>query len=136
MAAAAERDTREAILESARDLLVQGGLESLSMRKVGQAAGVSATAIYRHFEDKDALLSAAVTRGAQIFGSYLMDALGEATPFARLRRMGRRYFDFALEHRHDYQLLFMLDCGQIKMEKLDERAQKERMQSQNFRIPK
>lgn len=120
-----ETDTREAMVKAARDLLVSGGLDALSMRKVGLAVGVSATAIYRHFEDKEALLSAAVARGAQIFGGYLLGALTEKSPLGRLRRMGQRYFDFALEHRHDYQVLFMLDCEQIGMHKLDERAQAE-----------
>lgn len=119
------RDTREAIVEATRDLLVTSGVQALSMRKVADAVGVSATALYRHFEDKDALLSAAVTRGAQLFGRYLLDALGEPTPWRRLQRMGRRYFDFALEHRHDYHVLFMLDCEQSGMKKLDHRAQQE-----------
>jgi len=86
---------------------------------------VSATAIYRHFEDKDALLSAAVVQGAQVFARYLLDALKETTALARLQRMGQRYFDFAADHRHDYQILFMTDCKQTGMQKLDERAQRE-----------
>lgn len=125
MNAGLDGDTREAMVKAARDLLVSGGLDALSMRKVGLAVGVSATAIYRHFENKEALLSAAVARGAQIFGTYLLAALTEKSPLSRLRRMGHRYFDFAREHRHDYQILFMLDCEQIGMHKLDERAQAE-----------
>ncbi len=125
MVAAGERDTREAMVAAARDLMVKGGFEALSMRKVGQAVGVSATAIYRHFEDKDALLSAAVTRGARLFGNYLRDALGQDTAWARLRHMGQRYFDFADEHRQDYYVLFMLDCEQSGMEKLDQIAKLE-----------
>ncbi len=125
----AERDTHHAILESARDLLVKSGLDGLSMRKVAQAVGVSATALYRHFDSKDALLSAAVAQGAQTFGSYLVDALGETTPRQRLEQMGRRYFDFAREHHHDYQLLFMFDCNQAGMTELDQRAQDETAQT-------
>jgi len=125
MGADSERDTRESMIEAARDLMVSGGFEALSMRKVGQAVGVSATAIYRHFEDKDAVLSAAVIQGARLFGSYLRDALREPTPWARLERMGQRYFDFAEEHRQDYYVLFMLDCEQSGMEKLDQIAKLE-----------
>lgn len=118
-------DTREAIVKAARDLLVSGGIDALSMRKVAAAVGVSATAIYRHFENKEALLSAAVVRGARIFGSYLQDGLNETIPLGRLLRMSQCYFDFAREHRYDYQVLFMLDCEQIGMHKLDQRAQAE-----------
>jgi len=125
MAGAGERDTRESMIEAARELLVNGGFEALSMRKVGQAVGVSATAIYRHFEDKDALLSAAVTQGARLFGSYLRGALGQPTAWLRLRHMGKRYFEFADEHRQDYYVMFMLDCEQSGMEKLDQIAKLE-----------
>lgn len=125
MAGQFEGDTREAMVKAARDLLVSGGLDALSMRKVGKSVGVSATAIYRHFDDKEALLSAAVSRGARIFGSYLLDALSEKTPLERLVRMSHRYFDFARDQRYDYQVLFMLDCEQVGMHKLDKHAQTE-----------
>ena len=124
-----ESATREAIIEAARDLLVEGGVDALSMRKIGMQVGVSATAIYRHFEDKDALLSAAVSRGAQVFAGYLIDALSHRAPMKRLRRMGQRYFDFAKEHPHDYQLLFMFDCDQSNMNKLDEKTREETQQT-------
>lgn len=110
---------------AARDILIQDGLSGLSMRKVASACDVSATAIYRHFEDKDALLASAVIEGFRIFGSYLMDALEEATPDARFRTMLQRYFDFALENREDYRLIFMTDCEKLGLHKLDEVSERE-----------
>lgn len=117
--------TRYAIIRVARDILVEQGHLALSMRKVASRVGVSAPAIYRHFESKDALLSAAVHAGAQAFGAYLVDALSEPKPWARLRKMAARYFDFAREHRQDYLLLFLLDCRLAGLPQLDERAQEE-----------
>lgn len=95
------------------------------MRRVASQCGVSATAIYRHFEDKDALVCAAVLEGFRLFGSYLLRALEEKSPLARLEQMGRRYFDFAQEHPQAYRILFMLDCKAQGMEKLDDSQRRE-----------
>lgn len=119
------RDTRQQLLEKARDILIAEGLEKLSMRKVASACDLSAPAIYRHFADKDDLLSAAVAEGARLFSHFLLGALTEVTPLARLKKLGQRYFDFALEHPKDYELLFVVNCRALGLERLDERAQKE-----------
>ena len=52
--------TREVILKAALGVADQGGLESLSMRKLGQELGVEAMAIYYHFANKDELLDGIV----------------------------------------------------------------------------
>lgn len=120
------RDTRHDIVIAARDLLIEEGLSGLSMRKVALACDLSATALYRHFDDKDGLICAAVQEGARLFASYLMTALRQAhSPRARLRLMGQRYFDFALEHPRDYELLFMVNSRALELPKLDEKAQEE-----------
>ncbi|MCP4248221.1 MAG: helix-turn-helix transcriptional regulator, partial [bacterium] len=51
---------RRAILEAARETLVQGGYETFSMRKLADAAGYSAGAIYLYFETKEELLDSLV----------------------------------------------------------------------------
>jgi AcrR family transcriptional regulator len=48
--------TRERVLQAAIDLADRGGLEALSMRRLGQELGVDAMALYRHVRDKDDLL--------------------------------------------------------------------------------
>jgi AcrR family transcriptional regulator len=52
--------TRDLVLNAALGLADQGGLESLSMRKLGQELGVEAMAIYYHFANKDELLDGIV----------------------------------------------------------------------------
>jgi AcrR family transcriptional regulator len=52
--------TRERVLEAAIKLADQGGIESLSMRKLGQELGVEAMALYYHFASKDEVLDGAV----------------------------------------------------------------------------
>lgn len=52
--------TRERVLATAVDLADEGGLDAVSMRKLGQKLGVEAMAIYRHVRDKDDLLDGLV----------------------------------------------------------------------------
>jgi AcrR family transcriptional regulator len=118
-------ETKERMVSAARDLLLQGGLPGLSMRAVAHECGVSATAIYRHFEDKDHLLSAAVLQGFRLFACYLQTAFKECEPGARLVTLMRRYFDFACENRNDYRLIFMTDCEQQSLPRLDEASRRE-----------
>jgi AcrR family transcriptional regulator len=52
--------TRERVLQAAVDLADRGGVEALSMRKLGQELGVDAMALYRHVRGKDDLLDGLV----------------------------------------------------------------------------
>ncbi|MFL5262202.1 MAG: TetR/AcrR family transcriptional regulator [Anaeromyxobacteraceae bacterium] len=99
--------TREEVLAAARDLLVEGGLRALTMRRVAERVGVSATAIYRHFDDKGALLGAAVALGSEHLVKAFAGALRARGAREQLRETGRAYLRFALRHPRDYQLLFM-----------------------------
>jgi AcrR family transcriptional regulator len=112
------RDTRQRILESARDLYVSEGFAGLSMRRVAERAGLSATAIYRYFKDKEALLSATCEEGFRLFGEHLYGALKGETPLERYRLAGEAYLRFALENSRDYRVMFMSnaeDWGLVRM---------------------
>jgi AcrR family transcriptional regulator len=52
--------TRESVLKAALGIADQGGLESLSMRRLGQELGVEAMALYYHFANKDEVLDGIV----------------------------------------------------------------------------
>ena len=52
--------SRELVLDAAIKLADQGGLESLSMRKLGQELGVEAMALYYHFANKDEVVDGIV----------------------------------------------------------------------------
>ena len=100
-----------AILDAARDILAERGLDRLSMRSVADRVGVSATAIYRYFPSKEALVSRVVQSGFQRFGEYLREA-GERHPRGSLERigaLGEAYLRFALENQAYFRVLFSLD---------------------------
>ncbi len=59
-------DLRTALLDAAAKRLAKHGVESLSLRKLAEDAGVSRTAPYHHFKDKSALLSAIAAKGFSV----------------------------------------------------------------------
>jgi AcrR family transcriptional regulator len=109
---AAGTDTRERLLRIARDLYIEEGPTRLSLREVARRAGVSAAAVYRHFDGKEALLAAVCNEGFRLFGSYLMRALRDKTPLGRLRTSGFFYLRFAVENPQDYRVIFMTARGE------------------------
>lgn len=109
-------DTRQQILSEARELFLKNGLSGVSMRAVADGVGVSATALYRHFNDKDALLASLLGEAFGTFGSYLGRCLGGSTPLERFRICGRAYVDFALDHPRDYELMFLTNCDDLGLE--------------------
>ncbi|ACI97720.1 TetR/AcrR family transcriptional regulator [Rhodospirillum centenum] len=103
---AAER--RAQILRVARDLFVQEGIERTSLRRIADGAGITPTAIYDHFADKQDLLAAI----AGDFLDGLIVAMQEepadpADPLDRLRALGRGYVRYGAGHPHEYRLVFM-----------------------------
>ena len=101
------KNMRERILKLAIELYLQSGLRGISMRKIASRLGVSATAIYRHYENIQDLICRLIDEGFRIFGSYLFRALEGKTPQDRLMLSGKNYLDFALENPKYYELIFM-----------------------------
>src|SRR5262249_48382120 len=89
------------------DLYLEVGFARFSLREVARRVGVSAAAVYRHFDSKEALLDEVCAAGFRQFGAYLMRALSEPTPRARLVRSAELSYRFAIENPHDYRVIFM-----------------------------
>lgn len=117
-------ETRQQILVEARDLFLKKGLAGVSMRAVAEGVGVSATALYRHFSDKDELLASLLGEAFGTFGSYLGRCLGGRSPLDRFRRCGQAYVEFALDHPRDYELMFLTNCQDLGLRHLHEEVSK------------
>src|ERR1700754_2432495 len=63
--------TRRALLDDAAELLDSGGPDAVTVREVGARAGVSRGAPYRHFSDKESLLTAVAAEGWQRVGDHM-----------------------------------------------------------------
>ena len=101
-------DTRSALLGAAAGLLEGHGIEAVTLRAVGEWAGVSRQAPYKHFADKEALLSVLAAGYFEGFGREMFEAAEDAgeDPLARLEAMGAAYVRFALANPHRYRLMF------------------------------
>lgn len=119
-------ETRQQILNEAREVFLKEGLSGFSMRAVADRVGLSATALYRHFDDKDALLASLLGEAFATFGSYLGRALAGKTALERLHLAGLAYVDFALDNPRDYELMFLTNCRELGYKRIfketDERS--------------
>ena len=99
--------TRAAILDAAATLLEGKGPEAVTLRAVGEAAGVSRSAPYRHYADKAALMRALAGRTLrQIAERIRHGAERHRGARQRLRAGCWAYIDYAVECPHHYQLVF------------------------------
>ena len=105
-------DTRSALLRAAAGLLEERGVEGVTLRAVGERTGISRQAPYRHFADKDELLSVVAAGYFGRLGEEMAkaaDATANAAvgdPSARLEAMCSAYLNFALESSARYRLMF------------------------------
>jgi AcrR family transcriptional regulator len=99
---------RESLIEQALALLESGGLEGLSLRKVAAAAGVSHTAAYRHFDDKNALLAAVAEEGFRLLYDYQRRVVAEAGDdlTERFLNLGWLYVKFTIEYPQHARIMF------------------------------
>lgn len=100
-------DLQGRILACARDLYLEKGLRGLSMRHVAEKLDVSATAIYRHYKNKEDLIHRVIEEATQIFGGFLIESLSGRTPEERWRQCGESYLNFALQQSKYYEVMFM-----------------------------
>lgn len=103
------QELRDEIIAAARDLFVTEGYANVSMRKVADRVGCSPGTIYLYFEDKDSILSAiCIETFAKL--NKRMEAISndKGDPLDRLRRGGRSYIQFALDHPYHYLVTFGL----------------------------
>jgi AcrR family transcriptional regulator len=100
-------ETRDKILDAARELFVTEGYEGVSMRRVAEKIEYSPTAIYVHFADKSELFQELCqqdfARLAEVFQSSAMSA----DPVERLKQIGRTYIDFGVRYPNHYKFMFM-----------------------------
>ena len=98
-------EAREKIVETAARLLREQGAAAVTVRAVAQAAGLQAPALYRFFEDKDALLDAVAEH---VFTSYVAgksDTAGTGDPVADLRAGWDAHIGFGLANPAVFGLL-------------------------------
>src|SRR6185503_10743236 len=98
---------KEALIAAARRLIAEHGPQGFTLNEASKSAGVSSSAPYRHFRDRNALIEATAEEGFKLFRQRLLASVeGAADPYDALSRMGAAYYAFALDEPGFYQAMF------------------------------
>jgi AcrR family transcriptional regulator len=104
--------TREALLDAAGALLETGGPDAVTLREVGARTGVSRSAPYRHFENKETLLTALATKAMTQLGDRLESlAAVPDSPEQSLRAAMLSLVAIGRTQPHLYRLMFTTPAG-------------------------
>ncbi len=106
---------RSQILDAARALFVERGIEAVTMREIAKQVNYSATTLYHYFADKEALLQAVCDEDFLALASGLQEIMQLPDLQARIQALIQGYAQFALQHPNHYRLMFMtprLPCNQ------------------------
>jgi AcrR family transcriptional regulator len=99
---------REALIRAALDLIAQKGPAGFTFADAARSAGVSSAAPYRHYRDRDALLTDVARRGFELFEARLRHAWndGRPDPYRAFENIGRAYLAFARDEAAHYSAMF------------------------------
>ena len=99
---------REALIRAALELIAAKGPSGFTFVEAARSAGVSPAAPYRHFRDREELLSNIAQRGFEQFEAALKVAWkdGLPDPFTGFERLCRAYLDFARSEPAYYSAMF------------------------------
>jgi AcrR family transcriptional regulator len=111
-------DLRAALVGAAMDLLEEGGEAELSLRAVARRAGVSAAAPYRHYDDREALVSAVAAVGYRELAERLAAAHPSPSTPDELASVAVAYVQFALERPALFRIMFGEPCDRDSDERV------------------
>jgi AcrR family transcriptional regulator len=112
-------ETREKILDAARELFVTEGYEGVSMRKVAEKIEYSPTAIYVHFADKEELFRELCHQDYARLAEVFQSSVISADPIERLKQIGAIYIDFGMRYPNHYKFMFMTPHPQHELDEVD-----------------
>jgi AcrR family transcriptional regulator len=109
-------DLKNALIKAGVEILAKEGIGGLSLRKVAQRAGVSHSAPYAHFPDKQSLIAAISTEGFNQLYAELnsIAALYPDDPKRQLIESSQAYVRFALTNSDTFKIMF---SGVLEKEK-------------------
>ena len=98
--------TREAILDAAMQIVVQNGVEALSMREIAGRIDYSPSGLYEYFSSKEEIIDALVNVGFVRLTTRMEQGIHGATARLRLQEAGKVYMHFALQEPQLYLMMF------------------------------
>lgn len=105
-------DFRAELCRVATERFARFGVEGVTMRQLAEALGCSPKTPYRYFKDKADILATVRAQAFAKFADALEEAARAAPPddaVAGVRLVGEAYHRFALQHWHEYRIMFDID---------------------------
>ena len=100
-------DLKNALVQAAWQELAEKGVEKISLRSIARIAGVSQTAPYRHFKDKNHLLIAMAVETHGHIAQAMSSAIQSETDIKeKLYKIGKAYIQYAQSNPSRYKLIF------------------------------
>jgi AcrR family transcriptional regulator len=115
-------DLRAALVRAAMQLLEENGETALSVRAVARRAGVSPAAPYRHYADREALVSAVAAVGYRELADRLAAAHPSPSTPEQLASVAIAYVQFALERPALFRIMFGEPCDHNNDERVEATA--------------
>ncbi|WP_070000827.1 TetR/AcrR family transcriptional regulator [Cellulosilyticum sp. I15G10I2] len=101
---------KEEMIEKGLTLINDEGIKGFSLRKVAAMCGVSHTAPYKHFKNKEELMEVISERVLQSFSECLKQAIEEGkNKKTSMAEVGKAYVKFMLEHKEYFKFIFFSD---------------------------
>ena len=99
-------ETKQAILQAARTLILEKGAEKLSLREIARRIGYSPAGLYEYFGSKEEIVAAVAAEGFELLHADLTRIPTSLPPTQRLVAIGLAYVRFAQQHPEDFMLIF------------------------------
>src|SRR3982074_1280726 len=99
-------DLRDALIKAALREAEQGGAEAISIKALAKQLGVSQPAPYRHFADREALLTAVTAEAFRQFSAGLRESITRPSKRSKLSRLAQAALAFGLRRNGIYRLMF------------------------------
>jgi AcrR family transcriptional regulator len=99
---------KEEMLKLSLETILNEGVDTLTLKLLGDKLGTSRSAIYRHFSSKQDLIQNVIAYGFQLFEKELLPILYKKDTLVidRLYSMGESYINFAIKNPNLYRVLF------------------------------
>jgi AcrR family transcriptional regulator len=101
------QETRERILDAARDMFATDGFDAVTMRAIADRIEYTPTAIYHHFKNKNALLTEICERDFETLARHFNSSVATSDPVHRILAVGEAYLHFAEKYPSQYRFMFM-----------------------------
>lgn len=104
-----KEEVKQSIVCAARQMLIDEGWQSLSIRKIADAIEYSIPVIYGHFENKEALQLELTREGYNMLSQKVKEAQESVEdPALQIEKMAYAYWEFAFSNKQYYQMMYGL----------------------------